>query len=168
MDTSNDKSVEQDSGSNGGPDVSQESVKETGADADWRDAELAKVRKEAATARINLRDYKKQVEETMILKSDLDSKLAEKDAELDKLKLQIDKETVARKHGLPDDVMEFLNGGTVEELEAQAVKLAGFAGKVNPSGPTPNPGGGFNPGSSESLEDLDPISLAEKIAPRRL
>lgn len=73
------------------------------------------------------------------LKSDYESKLAEKDVLVGELttkvkaaELGIEKVKIASKYKLSDDALEFLDGDSVEALEAKAEKLSKLApgGKV--------------------------------------
>lgn len=74
------------------------------------------------------------------IKSDLESKLAEKDVTIGDLTTKVktaelgtEKVKIATKYKLSDEAQEFLTGETVEDLEAKAEKLSKLApgGKVN-------------------------------------
>lgn len=74
------------------------------------------------------------------IKSELESKLAEKDVTIGDLTTKVktaelgtEKVKIASKYKLSDDALEFLDGDSVEALEAKAEKLSKLApgGKVN-------------------------------------
>lgn len=132
---------------------------------DWRDRELKKVRQEAANYRIKFNDFKKQVEETMISKTELDKQLAEKDAEIAQVQLEVTRQAVARQYRIPDDLVDMLNGTDKDEFENAAKKLAGHLGHSS-TAPTPNSGGGFGDTEMSNLDELSPEQLAAKYAPR--
>lgn len=83
---------------------------------------------------------KEKAEKVDTIKSELESKLAEKDVTIGDLTTKVktaelgtEKVKIASKYKLSDDALEFLDGDSVEALEAKAEKLSKLApgGKVN-------------------------------------
>lgn len=82
---------------------------------------------------------KEKAEKVDTIKSELESKLAEKDVTIGDLTTKVktaelgtEKVKIASKYKLSDDALEFLDGDSVEALEAKAEKLSKLApgGKV--------------------------------------
>lgn len=113
----------------------------------WTKEKVESANREAASRRVALRDLEdklkdaKTPEEFEAAKQEFNKKESE-------LTKQLARESAARKHKLSDELMEFLNGTTAEQIEAQAAKLAA----LNPgTPPTPHvvtaqpPAGGVTP-----------------------
>lgn len=100
---------------------------------EWARERISKANREAASYRSQLRDLQertkeyKTVEEFNSAMSDLASRLAEKDREL-----------IAERYRIDDDMREFIVGETAEEWEASAKKLSERLSKPAPE-PTPPP-----------------------------
>ena len=115
----------------------------------WARDELSRTRREAAryrTERNELRDKlkdAKSADEVTALVAEYEQKHAE-------LTLEISRERVARKHGLPDELAQRLRGSDEKELEADAELLKQFA---RPSRGGDDPKGGLDP--SDALDDFD-------------
>lgn len=84
-------------------------------------------------------ELKEKAAKVDTIKSDLESKLAEKDVTIGELTTKVktaelgtEKVKIASKYKLSDDALEFLDGDSVEALEAKAEKLSKLApgGKV--------------------------------------
>lgn len=83
---------------------------------------------------------------------------------LSETQVEVLRERVARKFGLPDTLAERLRGSTEEELTADAESLKGFLGTPTPPAtPKTPPSGGLNPGSKVE----DPAARAARIRQRR-
>lgn len=129
---------------------------------EWAQREIKETRAEAANYRTRLRDAEtklseaKTPEEFAAALADLDKKNTELEVELTRTK-------VARKFGLPDELVALVQGPTPEDMEKTAELLAkhakaetfSYAGK----------GGGLNPNQGPAIE-TDPRKLQERF-PRR-
>ena len=98
------------------------SEEDESGDADYWKSEAKKARSEAAARRVANRDLEAKLKEA---KSPED--IAAIVADHSKQLLEKDKEIVATKFSLPEELAEVLKGETREELEAHAKKLAKFA-----------------------------------------
>ncbi|MEV0119962.1 hypothetical protein AB0I16_00185 [Streptomyces sp. NPDC050703] len=61
------------------------------------------------------------------LRQQLNSQLDDAEERVKAAEVALERERVGRRHGLPDELMEFLRGDSAEALEAQAKKLAKYA-----------------------------------------
>lgn len=75
---------------------------------------------------------------------------------------------VAKKHGIEDDLLDFLTGADEETLETQATRLASLKPSTTPppGRPTPRltPGDAANPSDEP---DFDPAAIAARIKSRQ-
>lgn len=94
----------------------------------WTKGAVESANREAASRRVALRELEektkdaKSPEEVAAAMADFQKKQAD-------LSTDLARERAARKHGLDDDVLEFLTGTTDEQIEAQAAKLAALKPK---------------------------------------
>lgn len=75
--------------------------------------------------------------------------LAEAELRAKMAEMTLERERVARRNGLPDELAEFLRGETAEELAVEAAKLAKFAGTGRSSLGT----GGLDPSGMDMGSD---------------
>lgn len=133
----------------------------------WAKNAVESANREAASRRVALREAEdklkeaKTPEEVQAAVADLSTKAA-------KLEAELARERAARKHGLSDDVLEFLTGTTEEQIEAQAAKLAA---KLQPASQetappkvvtVPAPSGGVTPSTPPSEENGRALWRAHK------
>lgn len=122
---------------------------------EWAQGELKRARTEAGSYRTRLRaveaelEKAKTVEEFEDVKSSLSTRISE-------LEHELLVSTVARAHGLPDDLAARLRGSTQEELVADAKQLAQYV----PARPAADLSGGLDP-STQAGPSADPKELAE-------
>lgn len=127
-------------------------------DADY----VAKLRKEAAEARVAAKANKAAADELTALKDAQKSeveKAAERaataEARAAQLEAQVARDEVAREKGLAD-FAEFLTGSTPEEIAASADRLAAKLSTTRPPGrPVESLQSAANPGSAAQPEDVD-------------
>jgi hypothetical protein len=111
----------------------------TMSEAQLRD-ELARVRRESASRRIELRDMKAKADEwdkyqqsQLTEQEKLAERAAQAERERDQLKAEKVKLTVLKAHGLDDSDIEFLTANDEEGLKAQAARLAARAAANQPN-----------------------------------
>lgn len=123
---------------------------------DWARQKLTKANGEAAAYRTQLRAAEaklstaKTVEEFESATKDLQAQIHE-----------LTRQRIAAEHGLPPALAERLKGSSEEELIADALALAPFAG----SKPAPKTGplrGGLDPSEDNPLAGLGPAELAAR------
>ena len=120
----------------------------------WLKDDLESTRREAASRRVALREAEEKLKEAKT-PEDIAKAVAEATKLSAELEAEVARERAARKHKLDDSLIEFLTGTNVEQIEAQAAKLAALA----PSAPRPvvtrqAPRGGVTP-SDTTPPDLD-------------
>lgn len=135
---------------------------------EWYEAELAKVRQEAAAARIRAREAETKNQPTL---EDLNSRLAAQEERANKAEREAMVATVGR--DLPDDLLQVLadsKAKTKEELEAKAKTLREYAlkaaGKEPPKELPPEKlGGGLTGGAGEGA--FNAAEIVKSVRARR-
>lgn len=128
-------------------------------------AELTRVRAEAANYRTRLRENEKKLANAKT-PEEVEAALNELKETNAKAERDLIVENVALKHKLPEELAEVLRGDTREELEAHAEKLAKF---VTPGGDGPSADelrGGLNPSGDRDADPDDPGELAAQYSSR--
>lgn len=139
----------------------QESTNKEDELPEWARNELERVRGEAASRRVALREAQealskaKTPEEVEAATKDFSDKIAD-------LERQILVRDVAQSFGLPKELAEVLKGNNEEELKAHAKTLAQFA--VQQEEPE-SLSGGLNP--SDEQGTFDPVAASRKARTRR-
>lgn len=140
------------------PEDSEETTEDwrSNFDADKASARIAKLQSEAK----NLRTRAKTAEEKA-------ASADEKDKTITSLQRELLQERVARKVGLPDELVERLRGENEEELLADAEKLIGLVStpKATRTKPTERLRGGGDPDAD--IPELDPAKLADAATAAR-
>lgn len=102
--------------------------------------ELARVRRESASRRIELRDFKAKADEwdkyqqsQLTEQEKLTQRLSQTENELNALREEKLKSSVLKAHGLDDSDIEFLTAKDEEGLKAQAARLAARAAATQPA-----------------------------------
>jgi hypothetical protein len=124
----------------------------------WAKSAVESANREAASRRVALREAEDKLKDA---KTPEDVQAAVKDlsTKASQLEAELARERAARKHGLTDDVLEFLTGTTEEQIEAQASKLAA---KLKPASQetappkvvtVPAPSGGVTPSTPPTEQD---------------
>lgn len=98
-----------------------------------RSAEAAN--REAASRRVALRELEEKTKDAKT-PEEFTAAMAEYTNKNAALEAELARERAARKHGLSDDLVEFLTASTEAEIETQAAKLAGLKAPAAP--PAPN------------------------------
>lgn len=120
------------------------------AEFNWVRKELEEARKQAAKDRVRAKELQEQLASAKT-PEEVQSIISAHDAKTAELELQIVRLNAARNAELPEEMLEFLDGRTPEEIEAKAAKLAAF--KPAPGGGEPvvvtqqQPRGGSDPSS---------------------
>lgn len=140
--------------------------------------ELADYKSKHGTAQAKLTEYERaQMSDAEKLTAERDSALSE----LTQLRREMNVSAALRKHGLSDEMAEFLTGDTADEIEARAAKLA----SAIPAKPAddiaetqlphtlPVPGNGGDPAAvrqltHEEVENLSPAQVMEAYRAGRL
>jgi hypothetical protein len=126
-------------------------------------AEAAAKRVENRSLRENLETLQSQLSEAKT-PEEFQAAVDEYKQKLDETQVEVMRERVARKFGLPDPLAERLRGSTEEELTADAESLRGLIGAPTPPATPKNPpSGGLTPGNKAE----DPAARAERIRKRR-
>jgi hypothetical protein len=115
----------------------------------WTKNAVESANREAASRRVALRELEDKTKDAKT-PEEFNAAVAEWTAKQDSLATELERERAARKHGLADDVLEFLTGKTPEEIEKQASKLAGF--KPSRVITQPPPSGGVTPSVPSTKE----------------
>lgn len=121
----------------------------------WTKNAVESANREAASRRVALRELEDRTKDAKT-PEEFTAAMGEYTAKQTQLASELARERAARKHGLADDVLEFLTGTTEEAIEAQAAKLAGLKPKadVPPKVITqPAPSGGVTPGNGAPKEE---------------
>ena len=125
---------------------------------DWAREKLTKANSEAARYRTALREA-----EAKLLEAKTPEEFTAATGELTTAISNLERENVALKFALPDDLAELLKGETREELEEHAKKLQKYAPKT--PGGKKELGGGLNP-TEDPVGTLDPAKLAAEFRKR--
>lgn len=94
-------------------------------------------------------------------------------AQVEALRVQLDRERAARRHGLDDALVELLGTGTAEQIEARAKTLAErLTAPAAPGSPVPRrPVETLRPSTGDPTaapEETDPAKLADRIRSRSI
>lgn len=132
----------------------------------WTKAALESANAEAASRRVALREAQEKLSAAKT-PEEFESAVSEFKNGQAKLEAELARERAARKHGLADDVLEFLTGTTEEQIEAQASKLAALKpASQEPTPPkvvtVPAPSGGITPSSQPTELDGKALWKAHK------
>jgi len=132
----------------------------------WTKTQVEAANREAASRRVALRDLEDKTKDAKT-PEEFESALTEYKNTQAKLESDLARERAARKHGLADDVLEFLTGTTEEQIEAQATKLAALKpASQEPAPPkvvtVPAPSGGVTPTSQPTEQDGRALWRAHK------
>lgn len=121
---------------------------------------LAVTRKESAGYRTRLRQMEDQLKGAKS-SEEIEAIVATAVAEREAVELNLLREAVAARAGLPDALAEVLKGSTREELEEHAKVLSQFAPATETK---PEPSGGLRPGSAgDEWFDKSPEELAAYV-----
>jgi hypothetical protein len=122
----------------------------------WTKNAVETANREAASRRVALREAEDKLKDAKT-PEEFNAVMTEYTTKAAELETALERERAARKHGLDDDVLEFITGKTPEEIEKQAAKLAGLkkpAGETPPKVITqPAPSGGVSPSNGAPKED---------------
>lgn len=124
----------------------------------WAQDELSRVRREAARYRTERNDFRDKFKDAKS-PEDVAALVAAHDAKTAALELDLTRERVARKAGLPDDLAERLRGSDETELEADAKALQKYASPAKRGGDDPK--GGLDP--TDEPEDTNYDELANDL-----
>lgn len=127
---------------------------------DWAQNEIRSLRAECARRRTESNELKSRLDEAKS-QEDIDAAVADYQARL----AQAEREVAFARHtqGLSEDLLEFVQGDTEDEIKASAQKVrAAFEARANAEpAPPAEVSGGMSPADDD--EDLDPIELARRI-----
>jgi hypothetical protein len=132
----------------------------------WAKAAVENANREAASRRVALREAEEKLSAAKT-PEEFEAAVAEFKNGQSRLEAELARERAARKHGLADDVVEFLTGTTEEQIEAQAAKLAALKPASQETVPpvvvtVPAPSGGVTPSSQPTEQDGRALWRAHK------
>lgn len=136
---------------------------------EWARKQISKANNEAASYRVQLREVQDQFKDAKT-EAELEAILKPLNDKLDQSESRtrdLERELVIYKHGLDEDLAEFITGNDPEAWEEQAKKLAErFAsGSQNEQQPSHKGGlAGRNGGGAKN--DVDPAATAKRIVAR--
>lgn len=130
----------------------------------WAKDELSRTRREAARYRTERNGLKEQFKDAKT-PDEFQAVLAEYEEKVQQAELKALRESVARKHKLPDALANRLQGTSEEELTEDAKALAQFAPSSRKSGDAADLKGGLDPNNEP--ENFDVNAAAMRIMSRR-
>lgn len=131
---------------------------------EWAQTEITSLRNESANYRTKFRDAEAKIAAAKT-PEEFETAVRERDEQITTLQTQFDRERVARKFNLPDDLAERLRGATPEELEADAKALQKYA-DTGSSTPPEDLKGGLTP-DDDNQDAFDPKAAAKAALKRR-
>lgn len=121
----------------------------------WTKAAVENANREAASRRVALREAEEKLSAAKT-PEEFEAAISEFKTGQAKLEADLARERAARKHGLDDDLLEFLTGKSEDEIEKQAEKLAKLKPEATPPVvkvvTQPEPTGGVTPGDNGPKE----------------
>lgn len=117
----------------------------------WAKSAVESANREAASRRVALREAEDKLKDAKT-PEEFQRVMSEYTEKQTALTTELERERAARKHGLADDVLEFLTATTPDEIEKQAAKLAALKPGTPKVITTTPPAGGVTPAQGAQKE----------------